>query len=73
MKTFNLIVIITLCIIHSCKGNINNSKNSDTMERYDFELMKKFRARGVLDTVVKRGDTLILVNNMTESGSFYNE
>jgi len=43
------------------------------MERYDFELMKKFRARGVLDTVVKRGDTLILVNNMTESGSFYNE
>ena len=72
MKTINF-VIITLCLINSCNSNFNNSKNSNTMEKYDFELMKEFTSRGVLDTVIKRGDTLIFVNSMTESGSFYNE
>ena len=43
------------------------------MEKYDFELMKEFRARGVLDTIIKRGDTLIYVDNMMEDGAFTNE
>ena len=55
MKTINFVII--LCLINSCKGNFNNSKNNSAMGKYDFELMKEFTSRGVLDTVIKRGDT----------------
>ncbi|GHV29652.1 hypothetical protein FACS1894177_00880 [Bacteroidia bacterium] len=72
MKAINFLSILFICLIYSCKEN-NNPKNSNTMEKYDFELEKEFRMRGITDTIIKRGDTLIFVNGMMESGTFCNE
>jgi hypothetical protein len=67
------IKIIIICISLNMIVLCNAQNKNKIMEKYDFELMNKFKATGVLDTVIHRGDTLVFVNSMFESGTFCNE
>jgi hypothetical protein len=73
MNAVNFIVVFALCLVYSCKEKCSNFRNSNTMEKYDFELMNKIRESGELATVVEKGKSLVLMNCMYESGASYNE
>jgi len=68
MKRQLLLICIVLNFLFSCYAQ---KQNEVMPEKYDFELMKKFTDNGALDTVIRRGNTLIYVSNMRKSGAFY--
>jgi hypothetical protein len=57
---------------NSCtKQNNNQLKNNNIMtEKYDFKLMKNAEDG---DLIVEKGNSLVYMTSMTESGAFYNE
>jgi hypothetical protein len=76
MKIYLSILLNFLIVMSiSCtKQNNNQLKNNNIMtEKYDFELMKKFKANGALDTIIHRENMLVFVNSMFENGTFCNE
>jgi antitoxin component YwqK of YwqJK toxin-antitoxin module len=60
-------------LVYSCNWKVNNSKNNNTMEKYDFELMNKVRESGELSTIVEKGNSWVFMTCMYESGASYNE
>jgi len=71
MRTVYLLIALGLFI--SCKSNFINSNNDNAMEMYNFELMNKIKESGQLSTVVEKGNSLVFMTCMYESGAFYKE
>jgi len=69
MKVKLVLICMAIFLLQLC-----HAQNKNVMpERYDFELVKKIKEEGRSNFIKKRGDTIIYISGMTESGAFYDE